>query len=173
MDAAWAQVLLNANLIAHAVLLVGALWCVAFPARRIYPMKTPDGWYYVMWALFGFIFVTNPVFVYLDWNTGFWTSPLRFWLAGPLVILGGGLVSWLHSIAYRQFLQHCRKFKRQQVMAEPPQSGHDPRAAVDAEILLRHSAAGSGSRWLARGRQSPRPARDRQGRHAYSCRTSS
>ena len=49
---------------------------------------------------------------------------------------GGGLVSWLHSIAYRQFLQHCRKFNRQQVMAEPPQSGHDPRAAVDAEILL-------------------------------------
>ena len=49
---------------------------------------------------------------------------------------GAGLASWLHSIAYRQFLQHCRKFKRQQVMAEPPQPGHDPRAAVDAEILL-------------------------------------
>ena len=49
---------------------------------------------------------------------------------------GASLVSWLHSIAYRQFLQHSRKFKRQQVMAEPPQPGHDPRAAVDAEILL-------------------------------------
>ena len=49
---------------------------------------------------------------------------------------GASLVSWLHSIAYRQFLQHTRKFKRQQVMAEPPQPGHDPRAAVDAEILL-------------------------------------
>lgn len=49
---------------------------------------------------------------------------------------GGSLVSWLHSIAYRQFLQHGRKHKRQQVMAEPPDSGHDPRGAVDAQILL-------------------------------------
>lgn len=47
---------------------------------------------------------------------------------------GGSLVSWLHSIAYRQFLQHGRKHKRQQVMAEPPERGHDPREAVDAEI---------------------------------------
>ena len=48
---------------------------------------------------------------------------------------GAGLKSWLHTIAYRQFLQHGRKHARQQVMAEPPELGHDPRAAVDAEIL--------------------------------------
>ena len=32
----------------------------------------------------------------------------------------GTLSSWLHTIAYRQFLQHRRKHKRQQVMAELP-----------------------------------------------------
>ena len=48
---------------------------------------------------------------------------------------GKSLVSWLHSIAYRQFLQHGRKHSRQQVMADPPEPGHDPRQAVDAEIL--------------------------------------
>jgi RNA polymerase sigma-70 factor (ECF subfamily) len=48
---------------------------------------------------------------------------------------GGSLVSWLHTIAYRQFLQHGRKHGRQQVMAEPPEPGHDPRQAVDAEIM--------------------------------------
>ena len=48
---------------------------------------------------------------------------------------GKSLSSWLHSIAYRQFLQHGRKHARQQVMAEPPEPGHDPRQAVDAEIL--------------------------------------
>ena len=48
---------------------------------------------------------------------------------------GKSLSSWLHSIAYRQFLQHGRKYARQQVMAEPPEPGHDPRQAVDAEIL--------------------------------------
>jgi protein-S-isoprenylcysteine O-methyltransferase Ste14 len=94
MDASWATTLLDANLLAHALLLAGALWCVAFPARRIYPMAAPDGWYYGMWLLFGFIFATNPVFVVLDWNSGLWTSALRFWLAGPLIVLGGGLVCW-------------------------------------------------------------------------------
>jgi RNA polymerase sigma-70 factor (ECF subfamily) len=48
----------------------------------------------------------------------------------------GTLSSWLHTIAYRQFLQHRRKHARQQVMAEPPDAGFDPGQAVDAEILL-------------------------------------
>jgi len=49
---------------------------------------------------------------------------------------GGSLVSWLHSIAYRQFLQHGRKHARQTVMAEPPERGHDPRGAVEAEVTI-------------------------------------
>ncbi len=48
----------------------------------------------------------------------------------------GTLSSWLHTIAYRQFLQFRRKHARQQVMAEPPDAGVDPGLAVDAEILL-------------------------------------
>lgn len=49
---------------------------------------------------------------------------------------GGSLVSWLHTIAYRQFLQHSRKHARQQVMAEPPDHGVDTRDAIDAEVLV-------------------------------------
>ena len=56
MDAAWTATLLQLNLIANALLLTGALWCIAFPSRRIYPMTSPDAWYYAMWALFGFVF---------------------------------------------------------------------------------------------------------------------
>ena len=48
---------------------------------------------------------------------------------------GSSLRSWLHSIAYRQFLQHGRKHARQRVMSDPPEPQHDPRQAVDAEIL--------------------------------------
>lgn len=48
----------------------------------------------------------------------------------------GSLSSWLHSIAYRQFLQHLRKHARQSVVAEPPDIGHDPREATDAEVML-------------------------------------
>jgi len=47
----------------------------------------------------------------------------------------GSLLSWLHTIAYRQFLQHIRKHARQQVMAEPPEQSHDPRQSMDSEIL--------------------------------------
>jgi RNA polymerase sigma-70 factor, ECF subfamily len=48
----------------------------------------------------------------------------------------GTFSSWLHTIAYRQFLQFRRKHGRQQVMAEPPDTGIDPRHAVDAGIML-------------------------------------
>ena len=48
---------------------------------------------------------------------------------------GASLSSWLHSIAYRQFLQHLRRHERQRVVPEPPDAGHDPRTAVDAEYL--------------------------------------
>ena len=48
----------------------------------------------------------------------------------------GTFSSWLHTIAYRQFLRHRRQQGRQQVMAEPPDVGFDPGQAVDAEILL-------------------------------------
>lgn len=94
MDAAWARLLLSANLSAQVALLSGAVWCIAFPSRRIYPMARPDFWYYAMWALFGFILLSNPAFVFLDWNSGLWPSPLRFWLAAPLAFLGAALVTW-------------------------------------------------------------------------------
>ena len=48
----------------------------------------------------------------------------------------GTFSSWLHTIAYRQFLQFRRKHARQQVMAEPPDAGFDPGHAADAGILL-------------------------------------
>jgi RNA polymerase sigma-70 factor (ECF subfamily) len=48
----------------------------------------------------------------------------------------GSLSSWLHTIAYRQFLRYNERRSRQTVMAEPPDSGFDPRGAVEAEILL-------------------------------------
>ena len=47
-----------------------------------------------------------------------------------------GLASWLHSIAYRQFLQHVRKHGRTRLAEEPPDAGHDPREAMDSEWLL-------------------------------------
>jgi len=80
--------LVSANLLAQALLFFGAVWCIAFPTRRIYPMAGKNGWYYAMWALFYFVLLTNPIFVVLDWNTGVWASPLRYWVAAPLALTG-------------------------------------------------------------------------------------
>ena len=47
----------------------------------------------------------------------------------------GSFSSWLHTIAYRQFLQYSKKYSHQQVMAEIPQIGSESGLAVEAEIL--------------------------------------
>ncbi len=94
MDTTWPQLLLHANLVAHVLLLGGAVWSIAFPVRRVYPMARRDSWFYAMWALFGFVFLSNPAFVVLDWNSGPFTDSIRFWLAGALILLGAALVLW-------------------------------------------------------------------------------
>lgn len=83
-----------ANVGAQLILLLGAVWCIAVPERRVYPMTQRSGWLYVMWALFYFAFASNFALVILDWNTGLWPGWHRFLLGGPLAALGGGLVTW-------------------------------------------------------------------------------
>jgi RNA polymerase sigma-70 factor (ECF subfamily) len=48
------------------------------------------------------------------------------------------LGTWLHSIAYRKFLDYQRKHRRQVVMAEVPDDGQDYRQKLDSEIMARH-----------------------------------
>jgi protein-S-isoprenylcysteine O-methyltransferase Ste14 len=94
MSEPWVRFLLHANLAAQACLIAGALWCIAFPSRRFYPMTAKNAWYYAMWSLFGLIFASNAVFVVVDWNSGLWTSALRFWLGVPVTVAGGAFVCW-------------------------------------------------------------------------------
>jgi RNA polymerase sigma factor (sigma-70 family) len=48
------------------------------------------------------------------------------------------LGTWLHSIAYRKFLDYLRKHRRLVTMADLPETGQDNRQALDAEIMTRH-----------------------------------
>lgn len=86
--------LLYANLLAHGALLLGAVWCIAFPERRIYPMERKGASYYGMWLLFYFVLLSNASFVVLDWNSGLWSGPLRFSLGGPILLLGTAFLVW-------------------------------------------------------------------------------
>ncbi len=45
------------------------------------------------------------------------------------------LSTWLHTIAYRKFLDDRRKYKHQFGMTEVPEAGHDSRQATDNEIM--------------------------------------
>ena len=47
------------------------------------------------------------------------------------------LSTWLHSIAYRKFLDYQRKHRRQIVMADIPDAGQDNRQALDTEIMAK------------------------------------
>ena len=93
MSVTWDQALFYANLAAQGLLLLGAVWCIAFPKRRLYPMTKKGPVYYAMWLLFYFAFLSNPVLAIADWNTGPWTSEWRFVIGGPLVVLGGAFVT--------------------------------------------------------------------------------
>ena len=88
------DLLVGANLTSNAILLVGALWSVALPSRRIYPLERKGPAYYLMWILFTVVFASNGALAVLDWNTGPWTSNLRFALALPVAGLGAAFVTW-------------------------------------------------------------------------------
>ena len=48
------------------------------------------------------------------------------------------LSTWLHSIAYRKFLDYRRKHRRNMVMAQTPDIGQDNRQSLDNEIMAKH-----------------------------------
>ena len=86
--------LFPANVVAHLVLLAGAVWCIAFPNRRVYPMQKKSLMFYYMWALFYFIFLTPPLFIYFDWNSGIWSEWTRLIIGLPLLVLGNAFLLW-------------------------------------------------------------------------------
>ena len=51
------------------------------------------------------------------------------------------LGTWLHTIAYRKFLDYQRKHRRQVVMAEVPEPGNNNGQALDAEIMAQRLMA--------------------------------
>jgi len=48
------------------------------------------------------------------------------------------LSTWLHTIAYRKFLDYQRKHRRQMTLAKMPDIGHDSRQKIDDEIMAKH-----------------------------------
>ena len=88
------EILFVVNVAAQFILLAGAVWCIGFPARRIYPMTTRTRWVSGMWALFYFVFASNFALAVFDWNTWHVVGWSRFVLGLPLIALGAGGLTW-------------------------------------------------------------------------------
>ena len=77
------------------LLLVGALWSVAVPDRRIWPPPHKSSWQFVVtWVSFCSVFFLNAVLLVLDWDSWVFSSQLRLIVGIPLALIGGLLVSW-------------------------------------------------------------------------------
>ena len=89
------DVLYYVNLSVHYVLLIGIVWSVSFPQRRIWPPPKKRSWQHrITWILFYLAFLFNGVFILLDWNTWIFTQSIRFLLGIPIALIGALLVSW-------------------------------------------------------------------------------
>ena len=77
------------------ILLAGAVWSVAFPAKRAWPPPQRRSWQYVLtWASYDAVCGLSTALLFLDWNSWAFVSPLRFILGVPLALLGGILAGW-------------------------------------------------------------------------------
>lgn len=76
-------------------MLGGAVWSVAFPAKRIWPPPGRGSWQWLLtWACFYAAIALSAALIYLDWNSWLFQSPLRFIVGVPLALLGGLLALW-------------------------------------------------------------------------------
>ena len=58
------------------ILLAGAVWSVAFPAKRAWPPPQRRSWQYLLtWAFFDAVIVSNAALIFLDWNSWVFPSP--------------------------------------------------------------------------------------------------
>ncbi len=71
------------------VLLIGVIWSVAVPGKRIWPPPSKTSWQYILtWTSFYLVFGINTLLIIFDWNTWIIKNPLRFIIGVPLILIG-------------------------------------------------------------------------------------
>ncbi len=77
------------------VLLIGVIWSVAVPGKRIWPPPSKNTWqYYLTWISFYLVFGFNALLIIFDWNSWVMKSPLRLIIGVPLILIGPLLLIW-------------------------------------------------------------------------------
>ncbi|CAB5091563.1 hypothetical protein D3OALGA1CA_5497 [Olavius algarvensis associated proteobacterium Delta 3] len=76
-------------------LLIGAVWSIAFPAKRLWPPPASGSWQHRMtWVFFYSVFGLNAALLFFDWNSWIFETNLRFVIGVPLALIGALLVAW-------------------------------------------------------------------------------
>ncbi len=77
------------------ILMTAIVWSIAFPQKRIWPPPSERSWQkHLVWTCFYIIFLTNGLLIFFDWNSWTFTTPLRFVLSIPLVVIGALFLLW-------------------------------------------------------------------------------
>ena len=89
------NLLFAADVLILVVLLIGAVWSVAYPAMGIWPPPGRGSWQHrLTWACFYLVFALNTALLILDWNSWLFENNLRLIVGLPLALIGALLVSW-------------------------------------------------------------------------------
>ena len=95
VDDSLIRLLFAIDLVAVFLLLVGIVWSVVRPDRRIWPPPERRSWQYVVtWICFCAACGLNLCLMFLDWNSGVFAGAHRLLLGVPLALLGGLLAVW-------------------------------------------------------------------------------
>jgi len=88
------RILFYIDSLLNLVILLGAVWSIGYPKKRIWPPPQKYSWQFnISWLLFSLIFLINAVLVVLDWNTWIIADSIRFYLGIPLIVIGIIIVS--------------------------------------------------------------------------------
>ncbi|MFC1766836.1 methyltransferase family protein [Planctomycetota bacterium] len=84
-----------ADVLMNNILILGIVWSIAFPKKRIWPPPKKLSWQYpTTWILFHVPFILNVLLMVLDWNS--WVIPheIRFHIGIPFLVIGVLLATW-------------------------------------------------------------------------------
>ena len=89
------ELIIYINLIIHYYLLIGVIWSVVFPKKRIWPPPNRKSWQYqITWGCFYAAFSINGLLLYLDWNSWIVKDYARLYIGVPLTLVGLWLLIW-------------------------------------------------------------------------------
>ena len=88
------QLLLTTALLLGYGYLLLIVWSIIRPESRVWPPAESRWKLILAWGVFYLVTGVAIALMVLDWNSGAIPNEIRFGIGIPLVLLGGGLVSW-------------------------------------------------------------------------------